>query len=109
MRRPAPPASGHGPERYHMITLEHLEGTYNPVGRPGIFDDPTKWTSLQRDLVLAIANARFDRFHDAVEYVVGLVRHRWVTKQDAVDLLHEVALYNALYQEYGRDRIQKII
>ncbi|WP_441278584.1 hypothetical protein AB7783_19995 [Tardiphaga sp. 172_B4_N1_3] len=92
-----------------MLTLEYLEGTYNPVGRPGIFDDPTSWTSLQLEMVVLVANAKFERFLDVAEYIAGLVRQGLVTKQDAVDLLHEVALYNALYVEYGRDRIHSII
>ena len=54
-----------------MLSVKYLEGIYNPVGRRAIFDDPNKWTELQREIVMGIANAKFDAFSDAVEYVFG--------------------------------------
>jgi type I restriction enzyme R subunit len=56
-----------------------------------------------------LANAKFDEFVSASDYVSRLVRNELITKQDGVDTLHEAAAYNALYVEYGRDEIQSII
>ena len=38
-----------------------------------------------------------------------LAPNRLIIKQEGVDTLHEAALYNGLYAEYGRDNIQSII
>jgi hypothetical protein len=91
-----------------MGPLEYFQVTYNPVGRPNIFDYPSKWTPLQRDIILPIANARLEAFRDAVEYVSGLVRQGLLTKQDAVNVLYEAVLYNRLCEEYWLE-IQSII
>ncbi|WP_316219420.1 hypothetical protein [Bradyrhizobium sp. SZCCHNR2026] len=92
-----------------MLPLEYLIGTYNPIDRPYIFGDPTQWTPLQLDIVLGVANAKYHEFVRAADYIARLVRSRLITKQDGVDTLHEAALYNGLYAEYGRDEIQSII
>lgn len=93
----------------HMAPLEYLIGTYNPIDRPYIFGDPTKWTPLQVDIVMAVATAKYNEFVCATEYVARLVRSRLITKQDGVDTLHEAAVYNGLYADYGRDEIQSVI
>ena len=92
-----------------MLPLEYLIGTYNPIDRPYIFSDPAQWNPLQVDIVLGVANAKYNEFVGATDYVARLVRGRLITKQDGVDTLHEAALYNGLYSEYGRDEIQSII
>jgi hypothetical protein len=92
-----------------MPPLEYLMGTYNPIDRPYIFGDQTQWTPLQIDIVLSVANARYNEFVIRADYIARLVRSRLITKQDGVDTLHEAALYNGLYVEYGRDNIQSII
>jgi hypothetical protein len=92
-----------------MPPLEYLIGTYNPIDRPYIFGDRNQWTPLQIDIVLGVANAKHNEFVGATDYIARLVRGRLITKQDGVDTLHEAALYNGLYAEYGRDNIQSII
>ncbi|CCD90951.1 hypothetical protein BRAO375_1270028 [Bradyrhizobium sp. ORS 375] len=92
-----------------MLPLEYLIGTYNPIGRPYIFGDPAQWNPLQVEIVMGVANAKYNEFVDATGYVARLVRSGLITKQDGVDTLHEAALYNNLYNEYGRDEIQSVI
>lgn len=92
-----------------MPPLEYLIGTYTPIDRPYIFGDPTRWTPLQLDIVLRVANAKYNEFVGATDYVARSVRNRLIIKQDGVDTLHEAALYNGLYAEYGRDNIQTVI
>jgi hypothetical protein len=93
-----------------MLSLGYPVGTYNSIDRPCIFNgDPSRWTPLQIEVIMAVANAKIDEFAGASHYVARLVRHGLVAKQDGVDTLHEAAAYNALYGEYGRDEIQSII
>jgi hypothetical protein len=55
------------------------------------------WTPLQTDICMSVAR------------VAELVRLCLITKADAADTLHEAAIYNQLYFEYGADHIQGIM
>jgi len=67
------------------------------------------WTPLQTDICMSVALAKRDAFIAKAERVAELVRLCLLTKADAADTLHEAAMYNQLYFEYGADHIQGIM
>jgi hypothetical protein len=71
--------------------------------------DETKWTPLQADVCMGVARAKLDRFMDQAERLAELVRVRVLPKAVAADYLHQTAIYNQLYFEYGADHIQEIM
>ncbi|MHC2241227.1 hypothetical protein [Bradyrhizobium elkanii] len=71
--------------------------------------DPGRWSSLQAEMCLNIANARFYAFVAESEHAAGLVRLGLISRVDAADHLHTAAVYNALYVEYGAQAIQRVM
>ncbi|MBR1164241.1 hypothetical protein [Bradyrhizobium elkanii] len=71
--------------------------------------DPGRWSNLQAEMCLNIANARFYAFVAESEHAAGLVRLGLISRGDAADHLHTAAVYNQLYFEYGAEAIQKIM
>jgi len=71
--------------------------------------DPMKWTALQTEICMNVANAKFYAFVAEAERMAEFKRLGFVTRATAADYLHETAVYNQLYFEYGTDRIQKIM
>jgi hypothetical protein len=67
------------------------------------------WTALQTDICMSVALAKRDAFIAEAERVAELVRLGLLTKPAAADTLHEAAIYNQLYFEYGADHIQAIM
>lgn len=68
-----------------------------------------QWTALQAEICMNVANAKFHAFVDEADRLAYWVRLGVVKKQVAADYLHESAVYNQLYFEYGTDEIQGII
>ncbi|WP_342728869.1 hypothetical protein AAFG07_20840 [Bradyrhizobium sp. B097] len=71
--------------------------------------DPEKWSNLQAEICLNIANARFHAFVAESEHAAGLVRLGLISRVVAADHLHVAAIYNALYVEYGAEAIQRVM
>jgi hypothetical protein len=71
--------------------------------------DEMKWTPLQTDVCMSIAHAKIDRMVDEAQRLAELVRLEILPKAVAAEYLHQAAIYNQLYFEYGADRIQKIM
>jgi hypothetical protein len=72
--------------------------------------DPTTWTALQTEICMNVANAKFYAFVAEAERIShDYVRLGVVPKQTAADYLHQTAIYNQLYYEYGVDRIEQIM
>jgi hypothetical protein len=71
--------------------------------------DPTKWTALQTEICMNVALAKRDAFVAEVQRMAEFVRLGFLTRAAAADYLHEAAIYNQLYFEYGTDQIQKIV
>lgn len=67
------------------------------------------WTPLQTDVCMSVALAKRDAFIAEAQRVTELVRLGLLKKPDAADTLHEAAIYNQLYFEYGADHIQQIM
>jgi hypothetical protein len=67
------------------------------------------WTALQAEICMNVANAKYYAFADEAAKLAHWVRLGVVKKQIAADYLHESAVYNQLYFEYGTDKIQGII
>jgi hypothetical protein len=67
------------------------------------------WTPLQADICMSVALAKRDVFIGASQYVAELVRLGLLSRAAGADTLHEAAIYNQLYFEYGRDHIQEIM
>jgi hypothetical protein len=84
----------------------------HPLDHPGLLDcDPHQWSPLQRQIVQLmddeIDEAPVNAFLRAVGYVRGLYRGRLILKQQAVDLLHEIAIFYGLAHRYGHAAIQE--
>jgi hypothetical protein len=71
--------------------------------------DVQAWTRLQAEICMNVANAKFYTFVSEAERMSEFARLGLITRAIASDYLHEAALYNSLYFEYGADRIQKIV
>ena len=71
--------------------------------------DVEKWTPLQADVCMNVALAKLDRFMDQADRLAELVRVRVLPKPVAADYLHQTAIYNSLYFEYGVDRVEEIM
>jgi hypothetical protein len=71
--------------------------------------DIAKWSPLQVRLAMAVGNAKFEAFADAVWYSGELVRDGFLTRVEAADMLQEIAVYNQLSFEYGQDAIQSLM
>lgn len=67
------------------------------------------WTPLHADVCMSVALAKRDAFIAEAQRVAELVRLGLLAKAVAVDMLHETAIYNSLYFEYGTDQIQEIM
>lgn len=67
------------------------------------------WTALQTEICMNVANAKFYAFVDEADKLAHWVSLGVVRKQVAADYLHESAIYNQLYFEYGTDKIQGVI
>jgi hypothetical protein len=71
--------------------------------------DESKWSPLQAETCMAVANAKFYAFEAEAARLSEFVRCGFMTRTAAADTLHAAALYSSLYAEYGRDRIQRIV
>jgi hypothetical protein len=71
--------------------------------------DELKWTKLQTEICMNVANAKYYAFVAEAERAAEYIRHGFLTRTAAADCLHTTALYNQLYFEYGRDRIQELM
>jgi hypothetical protein len=71
--------------------------------------DPTTWTALQTEICINVALAKRDAFIEEAQRMTEFVRLGFMTRATAADYLHEAAIYNQLYFEYGTDQIQSII
>lgn len=67
------------------------------------------WTALQTELCMNVANAKYYAFADEAAKLAHWVRLGVIQKQVAADYLDEAARYNALYLEYGTERIQGVM
>jgi len=67
------------------------------------------WTPLQVEVCMGIAMAKRDAFIAEAHRVSDLVRLKLLDRATAADTLHEAAVYNQLYYEYGQDHIQAIM
>jgi hypothetical protein len=68
-----------------------------------------EWTPLQADVCMCIANAKFIAFENEAFRCGDLLRLGLLKRSEAADVLHEAAIYNQLYFEYGIDAIQAIM
>lgn len=71
--------------------------------------DERKWTNLQTEIVMNVANAKLDAFAAECERAAEFVRLGFITRSTAADYLHVTACYNQLYFEYGADQVQQIM
>jgi hypothetical protein len=71
--------------------------------------DEQRWTALQTEICVNVANAKFYAFAEEAGHIADLVRLKVVPRRTATDYLHECATYNQLYFEYGADRIQAVM
>jgi hypothetical protein len=71
--------------------------------------DPTNWTALQTELCMAVANAKYHAFVAEAGRLAEFLRLGFVNRATAADYLHQTAIYNQLFAEYGTDRIQAIM
>jgi hypothetical protein len=71
--------------------------------------DYSTWTQLQAEICMNVANAKLYAFVAEAERAADYTRLGFLTRATAADYLHETAVYNELYFEYGRDRIQEIM
>jgi hypothetical protein len=71
--------------------------------------DERKWSALQTEICMNVANAKFFAFVDEAARTADFVRLGILTRPRAAECLHISAAYNQLYFEYGTDRIQAII
>ncbi len=71
--------------------------------------DPTKWTALQAEVCMNVANAKFNAFVVEAYRLAEFVRLGLLSRATAADYLYEAAVYNQLNFEYGTDAIQAII
>jgi hypothetical protein len=71
--------------------------------------DEKKWTFLQAEICMNVANAKLEAFSDECGRAAEYVRLGLIPRSVAANYLHVAAVYNQLYFEYGADRIQKIM
>jgi hypothetical protein len=71
--------------------------------------DERKWTALQRESCMAVANAPYFAFLHECERMAEFVRLGVLNRATAADYLHQTAIYNRLIYEYGQDRVQKAV
>jgi hypothetical protein len=71
--------------------------------------DEKKWTRLQSEVCMNVANAKFYAFAEEAERMAEFVRLGMVPRLVAADYLHQSAAYNQLYYEYGADSVQKVM
>ena len=71
--------------------------------------DPTKWTKLQTEICMNVALVKRDAFIAEAQRAAEFVRLGFITRPVAADYLHEAAIYNSLYFEYGAEAIQAIM
>jgi hypothetical protein len=71
--------------------------------------DVTMRTKLQIKICMNVANAKYNAFAVEAERAAEFVHLGFITRAVAADYLHETAIYNQLYFEYGTDRIQAIV
>ena len=71
--------------------------------------DERKWSKLQIEVCMNIANAKFYAFAAEADRMAEFVRLGMVPRLVAADYLHQSAAYNQLYFEYGPDSVQKIM
>jgi hypothetical protein len=71
--------------------------------------DPTKWTALQVEVCMNVANAKIYAFAAEADRMAELVRLGLITRAVGADYLNESAVYNGLYYDYGADHVQSII
>jgi hypothetical protein len=71
--------------------------------------DEAKWTALQIDVCMSVANAKHLAFICEADRLAKLVRSGVLSRGDAADCLHNAANYNSLYFEYGTDNIQDVL
>ena len=71
--------------------------------------DETRWTKLQTEICMNVANARFYAFAAEADRMAELVRLCVIQRLLAANYLHVCADYNGLYFDYGRDRIQAVM
>jgi hypothetical protein len=71
--------------------------------------DVTKWTKLQTEICMNVANAKFYAFIAEAERAAELTRLGFITRTTAADYLHQIAIYSSLYFEYGTKRVQAIM
>jgi hypothetical protein len=71
--------------------------------------DCSKWTALQAEICMGVANAKYHAFIWEADRAAEYVRLGFLTRPAAADYLHVTAIYNQLYFEYGTDRIQAIV
>jgi len=69
----------------------------------------SRWTPLQAETCMYVANAKYYAFQDEADRHAEFVRCGLETRAEAVEILHAAALYNGLYCEYGRDKIQGVV
>jgi hypothetical protein len=67
------------------------------------------WTPLQADICMSVAVAKRDAFICESRRLADLVRLKVLPRAVAADYLHEAAVYNSLFFEYGCDHIQEIM
>jgi hypothetical protein len=68
--------------------------------------DERKWTALQTEITMNVANAKWWAFVGECDRAAEFVRLGLITRATAADYLHSAATYNALFYEYGADRVQ---
>jgi hypothetical protein len=71
--------------------------------------DVSRWTQLQAEICINVANAKYYAFVGEADRAAEFVRLGFIKRATAADYLHETAIYNQLYFEYGTDRIQEIM
>jgi multidrug resistance efflux pump len=71
--------------------------------------DEMRWTALQADVCMNVANAKRDAFICEAQRLAELVRLGVVSRETAAACLDTAARYNQLYFEYGADHIQAIM
>lgn len=71
--------------------------------------DERTWTALQSEICMNVATAKYHAFALECERAAEFVRLGFLTRAAAADYLHVAAIYNELYHEYGRDRIQELM
>lgn len=71
--------------------------------------DETLWSALQAEVCVSVATAKYHAFIAEASRIAEFARLGFVSRKTASDYLHVAAIYNQLYAEYGRDRMQAIM